>query len=229
MELALEDYEHVMLDLETLGTRPGDAIISIGAVMFDIKTKTIGPMFRANLDIEQVIASGFGVTGGTLKFWFGQSDEARKQALENSMNMHAALMGLAEALTNYEGGVNKNMKVWGNGAACHSTHWLLREMYERLGLETPWAFWNDRCFRTLKNEYDPKKEFEPVFEGERHNALTDALHQAKWLINMKCGERYFSDDTVLPDDEPESDQMELDLNSTPQGEYVGGGEEQENK
>lgn len=198
MELALDEYTNVMLDLETLGTRPGDAIISIGAVLFDPQTRSIGPMFRANLDIEQVVASGFGVTGSTIKFWFNQTDKARKQALEHPLNMHAALMGLAEALTNYEGGVNKSMKVWGNGASFDNV--LLREMYTRLGLEPPWAYYNDRCFRTLKHEYDPKGELEPVFEGERHNALTDALHQAKWAINMKCGERVFCEHTVL--DEP---------------------------
>lgn len=218
MELAQEEYTNVVLDLETLGTRPGDAIISIGAVLFDPSTHSIGAMFRANLDIEQVVASGFGTTGGTIKFWMEQSDEARKQALENPMNMHSVLMGLADFLTHGEGGVNKSMKVWGNGAAFDNV--LLREMYQRLGLQEPWAFWNDRCFRTLKSEFDPDKKLEPVFEGERHNALTDALHQAKWAVNIKAGEVVYDKDTLLPEPEQEaadSNKLELDHEEKEQG------------
>ena len=215
MQLAQEEYKDFMLDLETLGTRPGDAIISIGGVLFDRETKSIGPGFRANLDIEQVIAAGFGVTGGTLKFWFEQSDEARKGALENPMNVHSVLMGLADFLTEGEGGVNKDIKVWGNGAAFDNV--LLREMYQRLGLQEPWMFWNDRCFRTLKNECKYRKELEPEFAGERHNAFADAEHQAKWAINLYHEQLVFD----------KAEQMELNLNDTPQGEFVGGGEEQQ--
>lgn len=190
MNLANEEYTDVMLDLETLGTKPGDAVISVGAVLFDRETKSIGPGFSANIDIEQVIAAGFGVTGGTIKWWFEQSDEARNQAVKDAHGLTDVLMGLAEFLTNGEGGVNKNLKVWGNGAAFDNV--LLREMYQRLGLQEPWVHWNDRCFRTVRAEHDPKKLLQPDFDGERHNAYADALHQAKWLVNIYHGERVFS-------------------------------------
>lgn len=195
MQLATKEYTNVMLDLETLGTRPGDAVISVGAVFFDPDTDSIGPMFRANLDIEQVIGSGFTVTGSTLKWWMGQSAAARSQALTNPQNIHTVLMGLAAFLTHGEEGVNPDMKVWGNGAAFDNV--LLREMYERLGLRTPWEFWNDRCFRTVKGEHPHAKSLEPVFEGEKHNAVMDALHQAKWLINLKHNRRVFTDDVLF--------------------------------
>lgn len=205
MELAQHEYKDFMIDLETLGTRPGDAIISVGGVLFDRETKSIGPGFRANIDIKQVLAAGFGVTGGTLKFWFEQSDEARKQALESPMPMTGVLMGLAEFLTGGEGGVNEEVRVWGNGAPFDNV--LLREMYQRLGLQEPWSHWNDRCFRTLRAENDPKKRLQPDFEGEKHNAYADALHQAKWAINMYHGERVFAEVTpaVPGEDEEESE------------------------
>lgn len=212
MELADNEYKDFMLDLETLGTRPGDAVISVGGVLFDRETKSIGPGFRANLDIEQVLASGFGVTGSTIKFWFEQSDEARQQALENPQNVASVLMGMAEFLTQGEGGVNQSMRVWGNGAAFDNV--LLREMYQRLGMQEPWAFWNDRCFRTLKNEHPRRKELEPDFEGEKHNAYADALHQAKWAINLYHNDRVFA--------AVETDQMEFDLDPS----YVGHDEEE---
>lgn len=213
MELADHEYKDFMLDLETLGTRPGDAIISVGGVLFDRETKSIGAGFRANLDIEQVLASGFGVTGGTLKFWFEQPDEARAQALENPQNVANVLMGMAEFLTHGEGGIAENMRVWGNGAAFDNV--LLRDMYQRLGMQEPWKFWNDRCFRTLKNEHPRRKELEPEFEGERHNAYSDAVHQAKWAINLYHNERVF--------DKPDADQMEIPLADAS---YVGHDEEE---
>lgn len=208
MELATHEYNDFMLDLETLGTRPGDAIISVGGVLFNRDTKDIGPGFRANLDIEQVLASGFQCTGGTLKFWFGQSDEARQQALADPQNIASVLMALAEFLTEGEGGVNPKMRVWGNGAAFDNV--LLREMYQRLGFREPWEFWNDRCFRTLKAEHPRAKELEPDFEGERHNAYADALHQAKWAINLHHNSRVFSvvePDEEAPYDNPDEDPM----------------------
>lgn len=205
MELATEEYNDVMVDLETLGTRPGDAVISVGAVLFDRKTKSIGPGFRANLDIEQVLAAGFQCTGGTLKFWFEQSDEARQGALADGLNMTSVLMGFAEFLTQGEGGVNETMKVWGNGAAFDNVLW--REMYQRLGMQEPWRFWNDRCFRTLKNEHKHGRDLEPDFDGERHNAYADALHQAKWAINLYHNERVFAEVPA----ETDEDQLELPL------------------
>jgi len=191
MELAQEEYNDVMLDLETLGTRPGDAVISIGAVFFDRETKSTGIGFHAKLDIEQLLSAGAGVTAGTLGFWFGQEDAARKEFFgEDQINVATVLMAFAEFLTAGEGGVNKGVKVWGNGASFDCV--LLRETYARFGMEPPWAWWNDRCFRTLKNEeVDKGKGMEPEFDGVKHDAFADARHQAKWLINMYHNTRVF--------------------------------------
>ena len=41
----VSNWSHVSLDLETLGTRPGCAILSIGAIAFNPSTNTLGPMF----------------------------------------------------------------------------------------------------------------------------------------------------------------------------------------
>jgi len=188
-DIATIEWPDAMLDLETVGTRPGDGIISVGVQLFDRKAGTLGPGYKMNLDIEQVLSMGFNATGGTLKFWMEQSEAATKAAFENPMAVHQALQTFADILTDDEGGVNDEIKVWGNGAAFDNV--LLREMYQRLGLLEPWKFWNDRCFRTMKGELDPDKNLQPEFVGERHDALADATHQAKWLINITQGKRVF--------------------------------------
>ena len=188
-DIATIEWPDVMLDLETMGTRPGDAVISIGAQLFDRKAGTLGPGYKINVDIEQVMDMGFGATGGTIKFWIEQNEAATKAALENPVSVHQALQLFADILTDDEGGVNNEIKVWGNGATFDNV--LLRSMYERLGLLTPWKFWNDRCFRTMKAVHDPDKNLQPEFVGEKYDALADATHQAKWLINITEGRRVY--------------------------------------
>lgn len=185
----IADWPDAMLDLETLGTRPGDAVISVGIQLFDAKAGKLGPGFKVNLSIEEVMGAGFGATGSTIKFWIKQSEAATKAALENPSALVQGLMSVADLLTDGEGGVNDSIKVWGNGAAFDNV--LLREMYQRLNLREPWEFWNDRCFRTMKGELDPTKNLQPEFVGEKHDALADATHQARWLINILAKRRVF--------------------------------------
>ena len=187
MQLADHEYKDCMLDLETMGTTPGSAVVAIGAVMFDRETASIGDKFYVNLDLEQVMAAGFTATGGTLEFWLKQPDEARLQLLKDPVFLVDGVMSFAEFVTHGELGVNKDMRVWGNGAAFDNV--LLRCVYERLGMLAPWNFWNDRCFRTIKNEEPRAKELLPEFVGTPHNALDDAVHQAKWAINLYHGQR----------------------------------------
>lgn len=187
----IADWPDAMLDLETMGTNPGDAVISIGVQLFDSKAGKLGPGFKVNLDIEEVIGAGFGVTGSTVKFWIKQSEAATKAALEAPSALIQGLMSVADILTDDEGGANEDIKVWGNGAAFDNV--LLREMYTRLNLLPPWSFWNDRCFRTMKGELDPHKNLQPEFVGEKHDALADAAHQARWLINILAGSRVYGE------------------------------------
>ncbi len=48
-------------------------------------------------------------------------------------------------------------------------------------MEEPWNFWNNRCYRTLKNLH-PKIEL--VRTGVHHHALADAKTQALHLLEI---------------------------------------------
>ncbi|HAH3124201.1 TPA: hypothetical protein GFY41_25200 [Escherichia coli] len=76
----------------------------------------------------------------------------------------------------------KFVQVWGNGATFDNT--ILRRSYERQGITCPWHYCNDRDVRTIVEQgktidFDAKTAI--PFEGVRHNALDDALHQAKYV------------------------------------------------
>ena len=173
--------KHTMLDLETLGTKPGCVILSIGAVMFDPKTGTLGEEFYTPVSSDDCVAQGLTIDPQTVAWWDKQTDEAR-MVLTSSFDKHAPT--LAEALTAFNQwlqthGVEKQHRlVWGNGASFDVP--ILDAAYEATSLVPPYEFWGSCCFRTMKNIY--RDVVAPPREGTHHNALADARHQAQHLM-----------------------------------------------
>jgi len=188
MELDRSEYKDIMLDLETFGTGQNALVVSIGAVLFDRSTATLGPGFYANLNLQQMIDAGFRIDASTLEFWLKQGDAARDKLFTNPLDVFTTLMGFAQFVTDdNEGGVCRETRVWGNGSRFDNA--LLGNVYQRLGLVEPWGFFNDRCYRTFKNENDPEKRLLPNNVGTAHNALDDAIFQARHLMNIDAGKR----------------------------------------
>ena len=73
----------------------------------------------------------------------------------------------------------KQIAVWGNGAAFDNV--ILAAAYSRQRMQCPWRRPNDRCYRTLKALH-PEIEFERV--GEHHNAIDDAVSQARHALKI---------------------------------------------
>ncbi|EAA3808440.1 3'-5' exoribonuclease, partial [Salmonella enterica subsp. enterica] len=76
----------------------------------------------------------------------------------------------------------KYLKVWGNGANFDNV--ILRGAFERASLPCLWNYRNDHDVRTMVTlgraiGFDPKRDM--PFEGDMHNALADARHQAKYV------------------------------------------------
>ncbi|MHB0978446.1 MAG: 3'-5' exoribonuclease domain-containing protein [Minisyncoccota bacterium] len=51
--------------------------------------------------------------------------------------------------------------------------------YHALDMKQPWKFWNNRCYRTLKNMF-PEVPFVRI--GIAHDALDDAKSQAEHAV-----------------------------------------------
>jgi hypothetical protein len=119
------------------------------------------------------------VSADTLAWWQRQSPEAQ-DVLERSLNEHASLpLAVAlERLNYYLGrfGGPENVRVWGNGADFDNA--LLAVAYDAAKVAPGWRFWNNRCYRTLKNQAPAVKL---VREGTYHDAYDDAVCQAKHL------------------------------------------------
>lgn len=162
-----------MLDLETMGTRPNAPVIAIGAVMFD--GNAVLDEFYTNIDLESAVAEGGAIVDPkTVLWWMEQSGEARSALRGNKRNILTALYEFRDWLK-----PNEPDGVWGNGSNFDNV--ILAETYRRMNLTPPWAFWKDRCYRTMKNMY-PQIAMDHV--GVHHNALDDAKSQALHLIRI---------------------------------------------
>ena len=168
-------YEHVMLDIETMGKRPSAPIVYIGAVAFNLEERKIGPVFSHDISLESSVRSGAVLEASTVTWWLRQSEDARKLIYEGT----SELVFVLQRFSNFCGGLcnRQLLNMWGNGSEFDNV--ILGESYERLGLVTPWEFWNNRSYRSKKKEVP---DLRIVHEGIHHSAVDDAMSQVKHLF-----------------------------------------------
>lgn len=109
-----------------------------------------------------------------------QGEDARKSLTSDTQELSTALTWLSDFITKHAN--PKFVQVWGNGASFDCV--ILRNSYALAGHQAPWQWWNDRDVRTIVElgkaiGFEPKRDM--PFEGTRHNALDDAIHQAKYV------------------------------------------------
>ncbi|MED0069944.1 3'-5' exoribonuclease [Escherichia coli] len=170
-------WNHLSVDLETMGKNPDAPIISIGAIFFDPQTGDMGPEFSKTIDID---TAGGVIDRDTIKWWLKQSREAQSAIMTDEIPLDDALLQLREFIDENSG--EFFVRVWGNGANFDNV--ILRRSYERQGIPCPWRWSNDRDVRTIVElgkaiDFDARTAI--PFEGVRHNALDDARYQAKYV------------------------------------------------
>jgi hypothetical protein len=170
--------KHVMLDLETMGTRPQSPVVAIGAVLFDPRSDAIGETFYQLICLQSCEDVGLEIRADTVLWWLKQGDGARGQLVNPSLDRQP----IKTALMDFSLWLPKGAVVWGNGADFDNV--ILSSAYTACGQKTPWDYWNNRCYRTVKNL---KPSIELVREGVHHNALDDAISQAKHLQKILKG------------------------------------------
>lgn len=168
---------HVMIDIETLSTRPDAAIVQIGAVMFEFRSggrilndKTFGSYVA--------VQDGAGVIdNGTLAWWLKQRNApGLGVGLEDAPVLYdvlTSLQGWPESIG--EGGWGDVEGVWAKPADFDLA--ILKSGYARFGSDTPWARWTTRCAKTLFEVTGGTPEVD--WTGlQHHDAVDDAIGQA---------------------------------------------------
>ncbi|MCH6141349.1 exonuclease [Klebsiella variicola] len=177
------DYVHVMVDLETMGKKHNAPIVAIGAVVFDPATGSIGESFYKVVCLDSSVNWGAVIDPSTVIWWLKQSSEARSAIVnDDAIPLQDALLQFREFVSDNVAGGSKKAQVWGNGASFDNS--ILRSAYDCIAEDYPWEYWNDRDVRTMLElgqaiSFDPKTTI--PFEGSRHNALADAIHQARYV------------------------------------------------
>lgn len=167
---------HVMIDLETMGTGSHAAILSIGAAKFD-RDNGITDTFHVGVALESNRQFGRVIDASTVMWWM---EPDRAEAREAYLALDK--VDLFEALNGFASWFNAGSAegVWGNGASFDNV--ILRNAFEATQQDCPWPFWVDRCFRTMKVEHP--HILAPKREGVHHSALDDAVYQAAWLLTI---------------------------------------------
>ena len=168
---------HIMLDLETLGSNPRAPIASIGAVLFDPEEGIVEETFYRVIDIKSYdeYKDYFALDYSTVSWWMAQSSDAIRSTFVDGEKIP-----LGTALDDFASFVPSRLStlMWGNGADFDNV--ILAHAYDMLSINKPWSFRNNRCFRTVKNMVGTLVPF--VREGTHHNSLDDATSQAKFLM-----------------------------------------------
>lgn len=160
---------HVMLDIETLGRKPGCVVLSVGAVEFDAAGAN-GTFFECNISIKSSMDYGLTIEAETLEWWMDQG--IRRLPRQLDLPYVASLFAdwfkdnnLGDALL-WANSPSFDCEIWGNAM-------------EAVDVARPWKYWNLRDVRTARHMLP---EFMDMPDNEKkHDALADAKWQAEYL------------------------------------------------
>lgn len=162
-----ETKDRVMVDIETLGTEKGCAILSIGAVRFTITG--LEAEFHRSISLESCQEYGLTIDASTLDWWLDQDGEVK--------NILTGGSDLPRALNDFSIFYDHADEIWANSPSFDCE--LLEAAYGAVGQDAPWEYWSERDVRTVKNL---PVDIEVNEQGNEHDALDDAKNQARTVI-----------------------------------------------
>lgn len=167
---------HIIIDLETLSERATAAVVSLGAVALDHNLRIVATF---HTPIDAGMQSARHRCPRTIEWWRSQSLAAQGASLRaiGPLSPRRALQEFVVFVGQHAD--TKDVRLWGNGSGFDCS--ILEDLYNDHQIATPWHHRNERDLRTLLELY-PQAQDVGVFEGEKHNALDDAMHEAKQLI-----------------------------------------------
>jgi exodeoxyribonuclease VIII len=164
---------HLMVDLETMAVTPRAVILTLGAVIFDPYSDQILDQLYLKLDIDDQDKLGRDVDPNTLDWWAKQDSRVMEEAF--SSDGRISVVDGINAFHKFAWGCDA---FWSHGSVFDLI--ILEDIYRQLVKTPPWQFWQCRDTRTLFDLADPEMEK----SVEQHNALFDAIRQAKGVQNV---------------------------------------------
>ncbi len=168
---------HIMIDLETEGTRAGCAIRQIGAASFNPHTGEVGRKFEMNLNTEEQYRNLDMESDPQTILWL----QALPADIQEAMTRDPQPVGdVIIALIRAFDWDHPETRLWCHGATFDEP--ILRELIVRFGVETdlkklvPWRYTHVRDTRTILELAGVKVQRDP---SKAHTGLEDCLNQIK--------------------------------------------------
>lgn len=166
-----------MIDIETLGTGPNAAILTIAGIRFnkDHNYKSIRnphelDYFYTRVDTES--QSHRDIDDDTVAWWAKQDEDVKIEAFSEEDRL-----SISDAMTAFNYWARSADRYWANGAAFDFP--ILETSNRQLGFASPWNYWQAMDARTiytlLPNHYKPTQL--------KHHALYDCLNQIQRLTD----------------------------------------------
>jgi hypothetical protein len=177
-----------MIDIETLGTRSNAAILSIGAVKFNIISEFVEDCgenaFHAHINPDSCFEKGLTYDQPTLDWWKEQDKKAQDKIAKeciNGLDIKYVLQKFSEWLSKNN---LDNTQVWGNGSSFDIS--ILESAFRACNLSIPWKYYNIRDVRTIAWLAMKRKDLDKIERHKatlEHDALSDAIAQCKDVQN----------------------------------------------
>lgn len=168
----------IMVDIETMDILPTAAIVSIGAVHFDVAGKNThedfddNNSFNVNISLESNEKFKRTMSASTIVWWLKQSKDAQKSLFRDP------LMPLNTALLKYRMWLESKTadRYYANDPDFDIV--ILNDALRSIGDASPFAYHQHRSLRTTIEDAYPDEPMPNVYAGTAHDARDDAIKQA---------------------------------------------------
>ena len=136
----------VMIDIETLNTKPDSVIATLGAVKFNRNKfcdniKNYNTFYR-RIDLKSCLDIGLTSSKDTIKWWNEQPESAKTEIFDTKNRI-----SIQQCLKEFKEWFKPCYKIWSHGDDFDCV--ILKNAYDKCNIEAPWKFWNTRDTRTI--------------------------------------------------------------------------------
>ena len=186
--------QEMMVDIETLDTRVGAVVLSIGAVIWRDEVRADGNLhyiiedrFMRILDLDSQFAAMRSVSQSTLLWWMQQNAVARAEAFsEEREPVASSLSEFHFWATSRDEAVSR---FWASPATFDFP--IIETLAEQFGVSVPWTYRQKRDVRTVVDEakYSAKDHSIPPNLLGADAAEHTPVYDCEWQIDLLTAAR----------------------------------------
>lgn len=172
------DRIDVMLDLETLGTKPGCVVLQVGAIAFRRQGGAIVATFERTIDVGSSLLDGLTIDPETVTWWGQQAAEVRASVFGVGDRLRLVTRAFRQFWN--AAGCDRESCLWVRGADFDPPIWAAA-LKAGDGFDPPWRYNKVRDMRTALDVARFDHAALPTV-AMKHTALADAGHDLDCLI-----------------------------------------------